>query len=75
MRVDDLSANDLIGAVKRHGQWRLYGGTLAEWILDYAAYDPAYDPITSAVYFWSGLLTVDETNTAQYIDAMTPYEL
>jgi hypothetical protein len=39
-----LSVNEYIGLVCSAGVWRCFTGMLAEWILDYRAYDPSYDP-------------------------------
>ncbi|MBD2530317.1 hypothetical protein H6G97_12340 [Nostoc flagelliforme FACHB-838] len=75
MKPEDLDPDDLIGAVKYNSKWRFFGGTVAEWILDYASYDPDFDPSKSDVVFRNNLLKVDETNAVHFLKAMEPYEL
>ncbi|MFN6559704.1 MAG: hypothetical protein RMY28_007840 [Nostoc sp. ChiSLP01] len=75
MKLQDLDPDDLIGAVKFNSKWRFFCGTIAEWILDYASYDPGFDPSKSDVVFRNNLLKVDETNTVHFLKAMEPYEL
>lgn len=73
--VNNLHPDDLIGAVRHQHVWRLFAGTVAEWILDYPRYDPSFDPAQSKVDFRNNLLRVDETNAAEFCEAMKPYEL
>lgn len=75
MKREDLDPDDLIGAVKHDSNWQFFAGTVAEWILDYATYDPSFDPDKSSVTFRGNLLQVDESNAAQFCEAMKPYEL
>jgi hypothetical protein len=75
MDLKDLDPDDLLGAVKHEGQWRFFAGTVAEWILDYASYDPYFDPAQTDVVFRDNLLRVDESNAAQFVKAMAPHEI
>lgn len=75
MHPDSLKPNDLIGVTRYNSRWRLFAGTVAEWILDYATYDPGFDPSGSETVFRGNLLTVNEENVDQFHDAMEPYEL
>lgn len=75
MDVNDLHPDDLIGAVHHQGNWRLFSGTVAEWILDYPRYDPGFKSVQGEAVFRNNLLRVDETNAAEFCEAMEPYEL
>ena len=75
MQPEEMDPNDLVGVVKFNGAWRFFGGTVAEWILDYASYDPGFDPSRHDTVFRSNLLTVDESHADQFLVAMAPYEL
>jgi hypothetical protein len=45
-------------------------GTLAEFILDYAAYDPTFSREPDAASFRGGVLTVTQLNVPQFLRAM-----
>ena len=75
MNINDLVPDDLIGAVKLHDEWHLYAGSLAEWILDYASYDPAFNPAKSKVVFRNNLLRVDASNADAFCKALQALEL
>lgn len=75
MSTKELDYDELIGAVKHKSQWRFFAGTIAEWNLDYASYDPGYDPSKSSYLFRGGLLTVDETKADAFCIAMSEHEL
>lgn len=75
MHPDSLHPNDLIGVTRHGSRWRIFAGTVAEWILDYASYDPGFDPSRSEVMFRGNLLVVSEQNADQFHAAMEPYEL
>ncbi len=75
MKLENLDIDDLIGAVKYKDRWRFFAGTVAEWVLDYALYDPGFDPLKSNIVFRNNLLRVDEKNAPQFFEAMEQYEL
>lgn len=75
MKPEELDPDDLIGAVRYENRWRFFGGTTAEWILDYARYDPGFDSSRSDFVFRGGLLVVSPQDAAQFCAAMAPYEL
>lgn len=75
MNAHSLHANDLIGITKYRSHWQLFAGTVAEWILDYASYDPTFSPSRSEVVFRGNLLIVTEDNASGFLAAMEPYEL
>lgn len=75
MNPQDMHPDDLIGVVKLDSKWRIFSGTVAEWILDYASYDPMFDPSRSDVVFRDNLLSIDNSNATQFLEAMAPYEL
>jgi hypothetical protein len=43
--------------------------------LDYASYDPAFDPARSRAVFRGNLLLVDKGNADRFLEAMAPFEL
>jgi len=53
-------------------QRTFYGiiGIVAEFILDYHAYDPTFDESAGAANFRNGLLTVDVDNAQSFISAL-----
>jgi hypothetical protein len=65
---------ELLGAVCHRQHWRFYSGTIAEWILDYRAYDPAYDPSAWPTPFRNNLLTVSPDDAAAFQESMAPQE-
>ncbi len=78
MRRDDLLEDILhdellIGAVRLRSRWRLFAGTLGEWTLDYAAYEPGCNEVPKD--FRGGLLRVDVDNADAFCAAMEPFEL
>lgn len=75
MQMESIDPDDLIGATKYGSGWRFFVGTVAEWILDYASYDPVPDPAYKEVVFRENLLVVSEDNAAQFLEAMAKYEL
>jgi hypothetical protein len=75
MNTADADINDLLGAVMCKNYWRIFLGSVAEWILDYATYDPTFDPSEWTEVFRNNLLRVDETLAEQNCSAMQPYEL
>lgn len=75
MHPESLHPDDLLGITKHKSQWRLFAGTVAEWILDYASYDPSFDTARSEVIFRGNLLLVTEENVDGFHAAMAPYEL
>ena len=46
IRLEDVDFTNgaMLGAVRLRGQWRFFTGFLAEWIMDYYAYDPTSNP-------------------------------
>ncbi len=75
MNIDYIDPDDLIGAVRYKSKWSIFACTLAEWILDYATYDPGFDSSKSSVEFRNNLLRVDETNAVYFLEAIQEYEL
>jgi hypothetical protein len=75
VETTEIHDDDLIGAVKWRGKWRLFATTLAHYILDYVSYDPSYDPGKSSIVFRDRLLRVDESNVERYLRAMSAFEL
>lgn len=71
----DLNNDEYLGAVKVEGNWHFFADFVGEWILDYPAYDPDYDPSQWDYKFRNGLLTVDETNAEEFLKAMQEQEL
>lgn len=75
MQIDQIGTDDMIGAVRSNNKWRFFAGILAEWIMDYASYDPYYKPSRSQHIFRNGLLFVNEANIEEFCNAMSEYEL
>jgi hypothetical protein len=65
----ELIGIEEIGIVTIRGAWFLLAGTHAEFILDYAGYDPDYDP-TEDAEFRSGLGTVRPDDGFAYLSAL-----
>lgn len=74
MNNKELQQDELLGAVRLGSKWRYFAGTLAEWILDYASYDPDYDPANWTYIYRNNLLRVDETLANEFCDAMKEHE-
>lgn len=70
-----LDVDEHLGFVHNGGQWRMFAGYLAEWILDYASYDPGYTPQEWEGLFRDGLLTVASEDGDRFCDALRTREL
>jgi hypothetical protein len=71
-----IDFDEYIGAVKLNTQWRFFHDVLSMWILDYASYDPEYNPANPRFRGWrANLLVVDVNNAQEYCEAMTSREL
>jgi hypothetical protein len=66
-----ISGSNYLGAVKLKSEWQVFHAVLYMWILDYAAYNPSYDPATSKYHWRQNLLRVSESNASEYCRAMT----
>ena len=75
MKPTDLHPDDLLGVIKVDGISQLFAGVVAEWILDYKRYDPAFAERDDVSTFRSGLLSVDSESANRYLEAMQPYRL
>lgn len=71
----ELSNDEYLGAVRVNGKWHFFADFVGEWILDYPAYDPDYEPSQWSYKFRNGLLVVDETNANEFLEAMRAQEL
>jgi hypothetical protein len=61
-----------VGAVKLHGVWRIFYGTLSEWILNYEDYAAPEEDLEG----WrNGLLNVDENNGEEFCKYMAANEV
>ena len=58
-----------------NGTWKLFAGTIGEWILDYKTYDPQYDPSKWKHVYRNNLLSVNENNAQEFCDAMQEFEV
>lgn len=74
MNNKDLQQDELLGAVRLESKWHYFAGTIAEWILDYASYDPGYDPTQWTYVYRDNLLRVDETLAKEFCTAMKDHE-
>ena len=63
------------GVVRLRGNVHYIPGVLAEWILDYRSYDPAYDPAEWQAEFRAGLLTVSPDDGDAYLRALQSHEI
>ncbi len=71
-----VPADEYVGAVKFGGIWRYFYNMLSMWILDYARYDPEYDPADARSSGWrESLLVVDTHNATDYIGALSVQEI
>jgi hypothetical protein len=66
---------EIPGLVRLDGVWHYVLGTLAEWILDYPAYDPSYDQTQWSDLFRSGLLRVGLEDGSAFLSAMHSGEI
>lgn len=64
--------NDLLGAVCHNRVWRLFAGTVGEWILDYYSYD---DSFSLDQPFRGNLYVVETKDGEAFLRAMAPYEV
>ena len=71
----ELDYDEYLGAVKVEGNWHFLADFVGEWILNYPAYDPDYDPSQWKYKFRNGLLVVDETNAKEFLETMREKEL
>jgi hypothetical protein len=66
---------ELPGLVKTGGDWHYALGTVGEWILDYATYDPTYDPQQREPVFRRGLMRVTPSDGPQFLHALSDNEI
>ena len=66
----DLHIDQQAGLVRVGGEWFLVMGYVADFILDYPAYDPNYDPSRRPTPFRNGLMTVTPQDGHAYMEAL-----
>jgi hypothetical protein len=64
-----------LGVVRYQGELYLVKGILAELILDYLAWDPAFSEDDGVAEFRNGLLTVTDENAPQFLQALAARRL
>lgn len=73
-----VPADEYLGVVIKGGSRRYFYNILSMWILDYAQYEPGYDPLDPRFggNGWRhGLLTVNSSNAESYIEALSQQEV
>jgi len=75
MNLEALDPSDLLGAIRYKSDWRFFLCTVAEWILDYASYDPGHNTFQSQFVFRNNLFTINEENFSDFLEAIQEYEL
>ncbi|MCW3100174.1 MAG: hypothetical protein JWL77_5792 [Chthonomonadaceae bacterium] len=88
--LNNIQGDDLIGAIHVDGKWHFCLAYLADWIMDYEAYDPGsgpsepFDPRDYPIealernanfIFRNNIYTVDESNVNAYIDYLLTLEI
>ena len=71
----DIKRDEYLGAVKIEDQWHLLALYIGEWILDYPSYDPISDKSEENNNYRQGLWVVDESNSKQFLQAMSNEEM
>ena len=65
-----LEENYLPGFIKYGEAYNLYLMPLAYWILNYAKYDPSFDPKEDGSGFRNGILNVPDGNIPSFIESI-----
>jgi hypothetical protein len=65
-----LEDNYILGCVRYHGEYGLYLMPLAWWILNYAKYDPSFNPTEENSDFRKNILNVSDGEIDNFIQAI-----
>ncbi|MBL8164163.1 MAG: hypothetical protein JNJ61_19405 [Anaerolineae bacterium] len=71
--ITSIYSEHYIGAVRFHGDWRVFHELLSMWILDYRSYDDTFAPKEGEWRY--NLMIVDQNNAEAYIESMAKNEI